>query len=1387
MNDLLITDVLALSQFYENSIGGFNHALDKLLLNYPEIAHTFLKDAIILLHSNKKLCSFSLTLLLKQVFHFADCAHAILNLKNKGLFMEPYLTYISEPCHFSIFSSMINELHSLQRLDLYPYLARTKNALPNTKALKYLKKHDLLIEPYISDIISIDYGYDFAKALVILNQNAMLNEENILSLKGAKAAYLQYAKYLVARPHIGGAILDKLENRINTSANTKALRLLQEYGLDTEYNCHSVLNSQTLDPINRARIITYFSTLGSRIPPQSLLKNYPYFLLEYYASLLPAEPNILFKLLVGYNQPRKNNPLRTMALTLPEINIEDLAILINLIRSICALYEKEYDLLASALAVIFKNKQYIKQIITLAKNDLVTDLSVELILKTIPSKVIAPALVILNKAHLFNEANIELVKQHAKPKLLAESLVILDENHFYADEIERELLLYINNQLKHSEQPRILAIALSLLKFNDLLAYTKQVCQHKTPLVLAESIVYLKNNQIVSRNLVYFLTSYKKKNLKLFVQSLVVCVQGQFPTSFIESLLFNHNPLDAAQARLILKDNNADTVKNINTILSLQTVDPISAALILSICHRQGYEFSNFEQFRKSADYLSFLILQELELLGVLTRDLVLDIMAYDINYSLRPYIVRIIKANIFNINELKNFLTKVKKIPDNFSIVFDFLVNHNLLNASNLQLALKETCPLNVLICLFNSEQYHTAVYHDKFIQILNYKGPFRILVTALAILGRNNLLNPARIDALLSPKYSWLVSLESLPIWILIENHQLSEFDFNQLLQINGDNPLVLMQRYVERNIVNDRRAQSTHIASVHESASKSIRRLDAKYGVLMRENKPAQIKELADKLRSVCSDIKQAFDFFVNKLSENELPIQDVNFNLFQFLILMYCEFNAKNKLDSFFDVVRNTLVVIKEDPNLSYLHFVATFKNLIMPDVPLSYFYQWIDALKNKYESSNVEEERNKIILKLRGDYFKTTTAFHTYNRLIVGGDGAYQDPASAIALNELILLVFWAIKAEFEAKPHLIHGYFIRLIETFYEIEREYNFSAEGIDRGGPDSPMCLNGSFNKLIEKFQAILPECEIITITPEQATHKLMASFILQLKIYLFKKLKNNEQALGLIKSIEEQGIDEECFYALKPLLETAMLDEFARLFRKDDGTILQQKLDAHIDTINYSAPERPNKDFLFEIKKYIVGRLIEEELIYHFNFYKAKAFAIFTANFELFSQSLKEKVQASLVDDYISLFANLDELMQFLNDHYKLSLDMVSDRAREHYLKSSLKKALTNYLVQIVNINDINVTMIWFAINQLIITKLRNEYTDLYENFSPKELDDFVEARKDLLTQSLVDEIYRVINKKRNSGKLAIGFFDADSSVASNSEMDEEQREHKKAKLV
>jgi len=93
--------------------------------------------------------------------------------------------------------------------------------------------------------------------------------------------------------------------------------------------------------------------------------------------------------------------------------------------------------------------------------------------------------------------------------------------------------------------------------------------------------------------------------------------------------------------------------------------------------------------------------------------------------------------------------------------------------------------------------------------------------------------------------------------------------------------------------------------------------------------------------------------------------------------------------------------------------------------------------------------------------------------------------------SDTSLPQLLAFIYVALHDEEKRIGHLDDAKSM-LVDGLFEIQRGYNLSALGIDDGGSDLPICVAGSYNKLIEKLNGVHRDIEVSIITRQAASMK-------------------------------------------------------------------------------------------------------------------------------------------------------------------------------------------------------------------------------------------------------------------------------------------------------
>ena len=102
--------------------------------------------------------------------------------------------------------------------------------------------------------------------------------------------------------------------------------------------------------------------------------------------------------------------------------------------------------------------------------------------------------------------------------------------------------------------------------------------------------------------------------------------------------------------------------------------------------------------------------------------------------------------------------------------------------------------------------------------------------------------------------------------------------------------------------------------------------------------------------------------------------------------------------------------------------------------------------------------------------------------------------SFTDAISDLSIIQLLALTYEAAKDE-NYRNNTLQDYLEAITLGLYEIQRGYNQDQYGNDDNLNDSPICLGGTFNKLIEKMVGILPDCSMVFINAESINIKLLS----------------------------------------------------------------------------------------------------------------------------------------------------------------------------------------------------------------------------------------------------------------------------------------------------
>ena len=106
--------------------------------------------------------------------------------------------------------------------------------------------------------------------------------------------------------------------------------------------------------------------------------------------------------------------------------------------------------------------------------------------------------------------------------------------------------------------------------------------------------------------------------------------------------------------------------------------------------------------------------------------------------------------------------------------------------------------------------------------------------------------------------------------------------------------------------------------------------------------------------------------------------------------------------------------------------------------------------------------------------------------------------------------------------------------------------------------GGQDNPICVAGTFNKLVEKLEGIHPDVIVKYITPQLAGMKLRMVVIEEVQRYLIDSTnpKTAGEFAGITSQLvlmQKEGLSA-IWWAIKDKVSARMFDEFGSLYSSD-----------------------------------------------------------------------------------------------------------------------------------------------------------------------------------------------------------------------------------------
>ena len=178
---------------------------------------------------------------------------------------------------------------------------------------------------------------------------------------------------------------------------------------------------------------------------------------------------------------------------------------------------------------------------------------------------------------------------------------------------------------------------------------------------------------------------------------------------------------------------------------------------------------------------------------------------------------------------------------------------------------------------------------------------------------------------------------------------------------------------------------------------------------------------------------------------------------------------------------------------------------------------------------------------------------------------------HMDERSGVSTKQLLALSWLAMHDEGLRQGDLPDA-LGQFAEGLYECQRGYNLSDQGLDTGGPDDPICVSGTFNKIVEKLQGIHPDVTVDFISMKTACLKFPKIVEEAARRYLANLTKPSTAAGFLyitarLQAIEKDGDVSMIWEQIKPEVATRFFEEFGYLFKGENDPQLLELIETGV----------------------------------------------------------------------------------------------------------------------------------------------------------------------------------------------------------------------------
>lgn len=144
------------------------------------------------------------------------------------------------------------------------------------------------------------------------------------------------------------------------------------------------------------------------------------------------------------------------------------------------------------------------------------------------------------------------------------------------------------------------------------------------------------------------------------------------------------------------------------------------------------------------------------------------------------------------------------------------------------------------------------------------------------------------------------------------------------------------------------------------------------------------------------------------------------------------------------------------------------------------------------------------------------------------------------------------------------------------VNGLYEVQRGYNINEENVDNGHEDAPICIVGTFNKLVSALWGLHPDCTITVITKETANAKLLPVILEKAMDFLKneQRIRAREDFAVLLREITSDQLTP-IWENIKGAVYASMEEEFGGLLTRPEMDAAQDCVELDLSSFSEALP--------------------------------------------------------------------------------------------------------------------------------------------------------------------------------------------------------------------